>query len=366
MLSHSISQDGNSVTGAIDHTGIGFYGSNFHVGGNLIINAAAALDLPNSFQHSADLKCTIKLLDDFIEVLQITVGDLPNYRKLVDELHRLRKAVVAISKLGFDESSQCRRSLAIRQAVGKLQSCIESLLRLKAQFGTRRRTCDVDWKPLLWGIQWAQYGNEEVEIFRAELEGHTSAIDTLLITLQISTGSPPSRKHLDHEGQHAVQQGTLIKAQGDIADNTALLRGLTQQQTDLIQSLVRTVQQQQAIIQQLHQLPPQVELRKPVILEDACGRVAPFHLDFINSREAFVAVLKVRFKDIGLQKIENGEFCFQERQRKREIDLSRPWDAVFLPGQKVDMSMIFQRSYTPDEKCHGCGARGQFSGNSFE
>ncbi|KAI9710409.1 MAG: hypothetical protein M1812_007445 [Candelaria pacifica] len=367
MLSHQFSQDGNSITGGIGHTGTGFYGSNLHVGGNLIINAGAAFNSATGFKHSIDLTRNVRLLDDFIEVLQRTVGGSSDYRRLIDELYRLRKAVVAISKLGFSEL-QCQRSLAVTQAVKKLQDCIDVFLRLTNKCESRPWTSDVDWRDDLWEIQWAQFEKDEVAKFRAELEGHTSAIETLLITLQLSTGQPRSRERIDHDhdGQSTFQHGTPTRTEECSAENMALLRGLTQQQAEWIQSLIQTVQHQQVMLQQLQKLPPQVELRKPVILEDACGRVAPFHLDFINSREAFVAVLKVRFKDIGLQKIENGEFCLEERGMKREIDLSRPWDTVLLPGQKVDMSMVFQRRYTADAKCHGCGAFGQVSGNNFE
>ncbi len=183
----------------------------------------------------------------------------------------------------------------------------------------------------------------------------------------IYSSSPrPGRRQLSQVRDYALQQRLPINFEDTLADHTSLLRGLTKPQTEFLQSLMRTIQQQQVFLQQLQQLPPQVELQKPVILLDACGRVAPFHLDFIDSREAFIAVIKARFKDIGLKKIEKGEFCLEERHRKREIDLSRPWSTVFLPGQTVDMSMIFQRSYAPLEKCHGCGAIGQYDGENFE
>ena len=76
--------------------------------------------------------------------------------------------------------------------------------------------------------------------------------------------------------------------------------------------------------------PPQVLLQEPVILHDACGRPAPFHLDFITSADAFLAVLKIRFKDIGARKIALRQFDLREASRQKEIVLSRPWETVFL------------------------------------
>jgi len=93
-------------------------------------------------------------------------------------------------------------------------------------------------------------------------------------------------------------------------------------------------------------IPAQVLRQQPVMFRDALDRVAPIHLEWINSREAFMAVLKVRFKDFGLHKIQNGEFALQDTGSADDIDLSdisRPWDLIFVPGQQVDMSVTFKR-----------------------
>jgi hypothetical protein len=52
------------------------------------------------------------------------------------------------------------------------------------------------------------------------------------------------------------------------------------------------------------QLSPQVDRQQPVYFEDAHGRIAPFHIEFINSFEAFQAVMEVRFRHLpGLKKV---------------------------------------------------------------
>lgn len=58
----------------------------------------------------------------------------------------------------------------------------------------------------------------------------------------------------------------------------------------------------------------------------------------------------------GPQKIARGEFIIQESQTKRRIDLSRDWDSCFLPGQRVEMSMAFQRPAIEGDACPGCKA----------
>ena len=102
-------------------------------------------------------------------------------------------------------------------------------------------------------------------------------------------------------------------------------------------------------------LPPQVLLQKPVMFLDALDRLAPIHLEWINSYEAFLAVLKVRFKHVGLKMVENGEFALQATKTKRDVDLNRPWDVCLCPGQAYDMSMLFEDLCpSPDTLCTAC------------
>lgn len=101
-------------------------------------------------------------------------------------------------------------------------------------------------------------------------------------------------------------------------------------------------------------LPQQIERQRPVLFLDACGYLSPVHLEFITSAEAFLAVLKVRFKDAGLQKIERGQFALENAQTKRAVDLKRPWHLCMLPGQRIDMSMIFSESDVLGSTCPGC------------
>jgi len=56
--------------------------------------------------------------------------------------------------------------------------------------------------------------------------------------------------------------------------------------------------------------------------------------------------LKINFRKYGngAQKIERGEFALQDSGTGKDIDLTKDWEFCFLPGQKVDMSMIFNRN----------------------
>jgi len=104
-------------------------------------------------------------------------------------------------------------------------------------------------------------------------------------------------------------------------------------------------------------------------LEDAIGRVAPVHLQFINSWEAFDAVLEARFRTIqGLRKIQAKEYILQEKTSKKEVNRGWSWEGAFLPGQHIEMSLIFENKGDGGYKgtansCPGCHGGVLGSGN---
>ena len=130
------------------------------------------------------------------------------------------------------------------------------------------------------------------------------------------------------------------------------------------------------------EIPAQVLLSNPAILHDARGRIFPFHLDFIDSADvsveiqvrsafhmavlilvlqAFIAVLKVRFKDIGLRKIEKGQFVLEDTFRKHAINFKNSWTTVVRPGQHISMSMVFWQQQAVRGICPGCGEKNKES-----
>ena len=58
-----------------------------------------------------------------------------------------------------------------------------------------------------------------------------------------------------------------------------------------------------------------------------------------------------RVVDSGPRKIANDEYTIQDIATKRVIDLSKSWEACLMPGQKLDMTMLFVR---PDRHCSSC------------
>ena len=112
-----------------------------------------------------------------------------------------------------------------------------------------------------------------------------------------------------------------------------------------------------AVIDIRGRLPSRLErglYQEPFILEDGIGRIAPVHMQFISSWEAFDSVLELRFRNIhGYKMVQNKEYVIQESSTRREIDRSFPWEASFLPGQRVVMSMLFTET-TSSTTCPKC------------
>jgi hypothetical protein len=70
--------------------------------------------------------------------------------------------------------------------------------------------------------------------------------------------------------------------------------------------------------------------------------------------QAFHAVLKVRFKDCGLAKVEKLEFTITDRQKNEILDVKRSWNKFMKPGQQRAMNMIFILPAERRTSCHAC------------
>ena len=105
--------------------------------------------------------------------------------------------------------------------------------------------------------------------------------------------------------------------------------------------------------------------QEPFIFEDGIGRLAPVHLQFITSWEAFDSVIELRFQGLqGYRMVQQRRYVMQDGATHREIDRSRPWEASFLPGQKVVMSMLFNDAESNTVSCPRCQTSSEGSLNS--
>ena len=136
-----------------------------------------------------------------------------------------------------------------------------------------------------------------------------------------------------------------------VAGGLELGKKLLEMTTNVVQTNVQVFQ----IVLGVQNTITQVARQQPVYLVDGLGRMSPFHLEFIRSKEAFVAVFAVNFRKFGADcKILNGEFAIEDSISKKDIDLDGDWDLGFSPGQRAEMSMIFRQAKSPGSTCPKC------------
>ncbi|KAH7354612.1 concanavalin A-like lectin/glucanase domain-containing protein [Rhexocercosporidium sp. MPI-PUGE-AT-0058] len=100
----------------------------------------------------------------------------------------------------------------------------------------------------------------------------------------------------------------------------------------------------------------QIQCQAVVYFTDAFGKLKTFDLGYIDSAEKFLRMLRENFRHVGLRKIENREFVLEDTATKEEISLyKKPWNEVFVHGQRVHMSMIFGQVIRPQaNSCPNC------------
>ena len=71
--------------------------------------------------------------------------------------------------------------------------------------------------------------------------------------------------------------------------------------------------------------------------------------------QAFDAVLEVRFRQCpGHRKIARKEYALRSRTQKKNIERIVDFRRCLFPGQRVEMSMIFERDFFDMSVCPGC------------
>lgn len=304
-----------------------------------------------------DLVTSLKVIKDSIEAVKDTKGASADYAALVAEITSLQDAFGAIGDIQLHQKGTEKQQVAVDRAIGACETCIEDFFLSISKYQSHLHPQAKGLTSTYRKIKWALCKKEDVALFRTKLERHTSSINMLLITFQTQKKPCSSNQTSLAVRTHDKEQSheTLELLQNLSIEHRQLFEVLMRQN----QELMKNIQDLNRMLQMQISIPPQVLLQQPVILLDAFGKIAPFHLEFIDSLESFSAVFKIRFrqagvKQAGLSKIDKREFAIQETRRKRILDLTQPWPSLFQPGQEVDMSMVFHRFSCPPSTCPGC------------
>lgn len=302
-----------------------------------------------------DFIATVNVMLTCVKAVRDGRGSSAEYSAFVSELESLEAGLSAIEDLRLCETAG-REHAAVEQAVYRCQLCIESFVQTIAGYqrwltpGTRGLRANIR------KIQWAMCKKDDIMAFRNQLVLKCSSITMLLTALQIRQGQHIARLQDGCQQVALTTRLAVTNLQTGQETNNGLVKGLSDQQAQQFEELVKEVCQLRVMVQLQERIPAQVALQNPVVLLDACGMVTPIHLDFINSAEAFLAVLRIRFKEHGittrgLQKLDNAEYVF--RNHRTELSLGQPWKTVFRPGEHVEMSMVFHRAVMTNT-CPSC------------
>ncbi|VUC37084.1 unnamed protein product [Clonostachys rosea] len=89
-----------------------------------------------------------------------------------------------------------------------------------------------------------------------------------------------------------------------------------------------SIQQWQSMLYGLQcQLPTEVKFHSVLVI-DARGGYLPFHIETVNCKAIFVEILRSRFKDLGVTKIDRGEWSLEDMNTGEILDLSQPWQTI--------------------------------------
>ena len=305
----------------------------------------------------SDLFAALKIIKDSIEAVNDKKGAVADYAVLTSEIGSLWDGLETVEEIQSDPDLSEKQTAALKRAVDACYDSVENFLALISGYQPHLGTNSSGFASNYRKIKWALCKKDDVAKFRGQLGRHISAINMLLITFQAkqSLEAKKSRSGIMIKVSQSEENSTMGMMKGLSIEQRQFFMIMVQQNKQLIQN----IEDMRMMLQLQAKVPPQVMLQQPVIFLDPFGKTAPFHLDFIDSSECFMAVLKARFinagvSSAGLSKLDNHEFLIQDSRRSRPIDLKRSWASVFRPGQNVDMSMVFHRFACPPSTCPVC------------
>ncbi|CAE7020649.1 hypothetical protein CFE70_002898 [Pyrenophora teres f. teres 0-1] len=332
-----------------------------------------------TFGSVGDIISVCLLAKDLVTALDKTRGSKAEYQAAIRDLWILERVLLEIDLLTRQHGNEVTpelRSLweTANQSVSRCKRLISGFL---ARIQKYKPAFDRDGNKLkeaAMGIRWRIGEKEALEQFRVEILRTSSSLQMLLVTASI-TLLGVSRKEMNdkfdeakriNDTANSAQNTTLecIKDGIDLANqniqvgNSALgkftealrLKWLRQLGSELKSLMCGVAAINFATYQAINRLqaalPSPMErglIEEPAILEDPLGRISPVHLQFITSWDAFHAVLESRFQNMpGYNKIKRRHYDLVEPGTGKDIDRSRPFQSVFLPGKRIEMGVRYR------------------------
>ncbi|CAI6342518.1 unnamed protein product [Periconia digitata] len=304
-----------------------------------------------------DFLATLKLVGSIVDALREASHSTSMFHELLNELEALDTALNHVNRVEFDDSQHFEQ-LALYQAAAQCRRSIDTFWgeTRKYQPHLSKDGTDSRMKDSWMKVKWAVCKKKDVDAFRAEIQAHTSSIQVLMDAI-LAQNQRRQYKSLAGKIQDLSSQalGRLRVIADAVSHNVQQSTGLVETCAKILETNLRVFQMIYDIQLFVTHIPGQVQRQQPVYLIDAFNKESPFHLEFVRSADALLAVLKANYNDSGL--IDRGQFLIEEVGSQRLIDLSQNWDSCFYPGQRVAMSMILStiEPRCTDPSCLGCG-----------
>ncbi|KAK5659566.1 hypothetical protein OQA88_768 [Cercophora sp. LCS_1] len=206
-------------------------------------------------------------------------------------------------------------------------------------------------------IQW-RFEKGELETFRKEIVAYSGALQLLLQLASIHLVNESRHGATPHQTNNSivgrvrgllrVQTQDLQSILGRMVQTLVTrLRFISDLGTDLKAIATRTL----SVMLETHSEIQSVRglilgLERPLreeyfMLEDPLGREFPIHLRLITSFELLNCVLEQRFKGrSGSGRIAKSRYVLHDRVTGRRISQANRWEDAFLPGRRIDMSIL--------------------------
>ena len=303
-----------------------------------------------------DLCVGLKLIKDSVDAIHDTKGSPAEYAALRKEISSLQDGLEAAEEFRAESNLTEKQNAALDSAISACSSCIGEFITSISRYQPHLHPKASGFNANFRKIKWALCKKDDIAKFRAQLSRHASTINMLLLTFQTKNIMGIGRYNDTSLTKTHVNEDYITTMFDSLSlDQRQMFGALMYQNKQLMHSM----EEMKAILHLQATVPPQVLLQQPVIFLDPFGKTVPVHLEFIESSECFMAVLKARFSNAGvtpggLAKLDNEDFLIRDTQKRRPINMHKSWPSVFRPGQSVDMSMIFHRFSCPPKTCPVC------------
>ncbi|KAF2108018.1 hypothetical protein BDV96DRAFT_672475, partial [Lophiotrema nucula] len=350
--------------------------------------------MPITFGSVGDIISVCLLVKDLVDALDKTRGSKAEYQSLTRELWILDRVLLEVDLLARTHGDGSIPELnalceTAKKAVDRCRDLVSDfqrkLRKYQSSFDIAPGQCANVFKSTAMKVRWRVGEKDEVERFRVAIAGTSNSLQMLLASASVKlidiNGKNLSERLCEAESRSEAgrthQEAIILQVQSQLEETNRLVslgNTVTEKIADAIRLdwlrhlgaelkgfmrriMAMNLATYHAVLSIQAALPSRMErglIEEPFILEDAIGRIAPVHLQFVTSWDAFNAVMEIRFKDVQGYK--------KERATKREIEQTRPWQLAFLPGQIVEMSFLFNSEASDVEEkqevtCPNCHSR---------